>query len=667
MNHKLLIINYKLLITIMALQLSLSSCSYLDIVPDGIPDIEQHAFAMRTQAEKFLFTCYSYIPVAGSISANPAFLAGHEIVITPQSRSYSGTAAYYLQQGQQRSDSPYICYWTGGNGGKNLWRGISDCNIFLEHIHDVPDMEEWEKLQWAAEVEFLKVYYHYYLVKMYGPVPIADKNISVAASEEEVKVYRNTLDECFDYMLSKLTEIIAGEDGLGLMEDYGGQENRVAGRVNKGIAMMLKAQVAVTAASPLFNGNSMYRGVTDSRGVEIFCPSKPAEARLQRWTYAAQACGEAYEFLTAKGHRLYAYSGSLTEAGLSQRTKDKLTIRMALTDPFNAEVVWGNSNNWVGVSGFGYGDLQNQSHPRDFNVDRKTSNSNHRGNFAVPLKVARQFFTKNGLPIAFDKDWANVNPLEVFDVRTDDSAFLYAGYQTIRFNKDRELRYYASLGFDGGTWYGQGDETDRGQYIQARQGGAAANTVDNSWNLTGIFPKKLLHYRTSFATGSAAAPTTTATAERYAWPLMKMNDLILLYAEALNEAGNMSKAKEMLNEVRTRAKLPDIDMAYSAYSNDTRRAGSKDGLREIIREERLCELALEGYRYWDLLRWQEAENDFSQPVTGWTLSGSAPAAYYIEAPVFPAAITFSKPRDYFAPIPTQEILRNRNIMQNPGW
>ena len=523
-----------------------------------------------------------------------------------------------------------------------------------------------EKSQWAAEVEVLKVYYHYYLVKMYGPIPISDKNISVAASEDEVKVYRNTLDECFDYMLGKLTKIISESvDGQGLPDNFNGQESKMAWRVTKGIAMMLKAQVAVTAASPLFNGNSMYRGFADSRGVEIFNPNKTAAERQQRWTAAATACREAYDFLSNQGHGLYTYVGGALEV-LSQRTKDKLTIRMALNHPFNPEVVWGNSNNWIGISGFGYGDLQNQSHPRDFTAERKTTNSNHRGNFAVPLKVAKQFLTKNGLTIDLDKEWTNVNPLEVFEVKTDDSMFLHPGYSTIRFNKDRELRYYASLGFDGGVWYGQGDESDHGQYLQARQGGPAANTIDNSWNLTGIFPKKLLHYKTQFSTGTAASPTTTATAERYAWPLMKMNDLMLLCAEAFNEIDDMPNAKKMLNLVRTRAKLPEIDVAYSNYSTRPARVTNKDGLRQIIREERMSELALEGYRYWDMLRWQEAENDFAQPITGWTLSGKEPEAYYIESPVFPV-INFNKPRDYFAPIPTAEILRNRNIMQNPGW
>ena len=50
----------------------LSSCdSFLDIVPDDIATID-NAFTMRAQAEKYLFTCYYYLPAHGLLEANPA-------------------------------------------------------------------------------------------------------------------------------------------------------------------------------------------------------------------------------------------------------------------------------------------------------------------------------------------------------------------------------------------------------------------------------------------------------------------------------------------------------------------------------------------------------------------------------------------------------------------
>ena len=64
----------------------LSSCdSFLDIVPDDIATID-NAFTMRAQAEKYLFTCYYYLPAHGLLEANPAIAGGDELYITESFR-----------------------------------------------------------------------------------------------------------------------------------------------------------------------------------------------------------------------------------------------------------------------------------------------------------------------------------------------------------------------------------------------------------------------------------------------------------------------------------------------------------------------------------------------------------------------------------------------------
>ncbi|HEY1202501.1 MAG TPA: RagB/SusD family nutrient uptake outer membrane protein, partial [Niastella sp.] len=55
------------------------SCKkYLDVVPDQVGTID-NAFTQRSTAEKFLFTCYSYMPKNGDMDDNPAFNAGDEV------------------------------------------------------------------------------------------------------------------------------------------------------------------------------------------------------------------------------------------------------------------------------------------------------------------------------------------------------------------------------------------------------------------------------------------------------------------------------------------------------------------------------------------------------------------------------------------------------------
>lgn len=100
------------------------------------------------------------------------------------------------------------------------------------------------------------------------------------------------------------------------------------------------------------------------------------------------------------------------------------------------------------------------------------------------------FYTKNGVPITEDKTWNYDDRFELRKATTNDKYFIKEGYTTANLNFDREVRYYASLGFDGAVWFGQGvtDET-KPIYVQCKQGQSAANQIANSWNETGIWPK----------------------------------------------------------------------------------------------------------------------------------------------------------------------------------
>src|SRR5690606_13909502 len=112
-----------------------------------------------------------------------------------------------------------------------------DCNIFLENITSVPDMEEWEKALWTSEVKFLKAYYHFWLFRMYGPIPLIRKNLPISASVEEVQVPRNTVDECVEYIVTLLDEAAQGLPAR--------VENEVSdlGRISQAIALSVKAEV----------------------------------------------------------------------------------------------------------------------------------------------------------------------------------------------------------------------------------------------------------------------------------------------------------------------------------------------------------------------------------------------------------------------------------------
>ena len=522
----------------------------------------------------------------------------------------------------------------------------------------VPDMSDAERRRWKAEVEVLKAYYHFYLIRMYGPIPIKDVNLSIQAETEATHVFRNTLDECFDYVTSKMDSVIKRGHLPDVIQDKAQEE----GRITEAIARILLAKMAVYRASPLFNGNTDYRGLKDKRGTEIFCPEKTEDEKRQRWVEAARYCREALEFLEARGmSKLYRYTSSGSEFGdnltLTTETRQVLTIRMSLTEKWNSDILWANTSNWNND------DFQRQSYPRELNPS-VSNTENRRQNFAVPVKILYQFHTKNGVPVEEDKTW-NYNARFTPRIAGNDQIFRIAvGQTTVGMHFDREPRYYASIGFDRGIWFGQGNTSQTEQYPRARNIEATANAVTHSWNVTGMWPKKLVHPRMSITTGGSA----NIAYVRYPFPFIRLPEVYLMYAEALNESENTQAARDeairWVDSVRVRAGLRGVKESWADFSNDPGKPNRQEGLRDIIKRETLVEFAFEGHRFWDLRRWKDALREYNKPITGWNLKYNSPIEYYNETLLHQSKFT---PRDYFWPIYDEEILRNPNTLQNYGW
>lgn len=631
-----------------------TSCN-LDIVPDNIPTIEDHAFSLRKEAEKVLFTCYRYMPKDGSINSNVAILGSGDIAISSIFRSYLGNYSWYIAQGMQKSDSPYCSQWA------NLYKGIAYCNILEENIHSTPDMDESEKNRWIGEAEFLKAYYHFYLIRMYGPIPIMDKYVPVDSNTEEMHPYRESLDKCFNYVIEKLDNVINNPDIPEKIEN----EAEELGRITVGIAKALKAKVLVTAASPLFNGNTDYRNIVDNRGINIFDSEKTTEEKREKWVKAAEACREAVTYLEGLGYGLYYFD----EPTLSMTESDKImmNLRGAITEKWNKEVVWGNSQSWVGSGS--YDNFQIQSMPRDLNPSLGNKNSQNRSNLGVSLALANSFYTKHGVPIEEDKEW---DYADRFTVQAPTPATAEPGYEntiilnyktgTVKLNLNREHRYYASLGFDGGIWFGQGKTGTTGLYsINARKGGNVSPIpADHSQNLTGIWPKKMVNYKTVMSDASTGFTSVT-----YPFPIIRMADLYLMYAEALNESGESYTAVlPWIDIVRERSGLKGVKESWDEYVGNSKYA-TQTGLRQIIMQERRIELAFEGHYFWDVRRWKTATTELTQPLTGWKVKyGETDSDYYSENLVTTRDFT---PKMYFWPIDITELKKDPNLVQNYGW
>ena len=613
----------------------ISSCTkYLDVVPDNVATID-NAFTISSQAKKFLFTCYSYMPRNGDLGADPAMVGGDEIW---RINDYGGEM-FNIARGFQKVVEPF-----GGWYWQRLFSGIRDCNIFLENIDRVPDLDETEKRRWIAEVKFLKAYYHFYLVRMYGPIPLAKVNMDIDAGPAAVQVPRSHVDTCFNYITQLIDESLVGLPTT--ITDPASE----LGRITNPIALAFKAYVLVTAASPLFNGNVDQQYLVNRDGTPLF----DSEYDADKWRRAADACKTAIDVLLADGLKLYTYNPSFDQYNLTEEMKTQLSIRNSVTERWNSEIIWANTQ----TNSNGLQQLATPPLAPQF-----ADNNLVRGELSPPLKIAELYYTSNGLPINEDKTWSYTNRFDIRNGTEEEKLFVKAGYSTAQLNFDREPRYYASLGFDGGIWYGHERYDDKGElfYLEARKGQRNSGGNNFRSTVTGFFIKKLIHFQNVIGPGLSQ----TYSATSYPWPIMRLADLYLLYAESLNEVdGPNEEAFKYIDLVRERAGLPTVEFAWANFSTNPSKIASKDGLRDIIQQERLIELAFEGHRFWDLRRWKTATDVMNSAIKGWDLQQTNPIAYYVPRVIINQ--TFGV-KDYFWPIAERELTVNRNLVQNLGW
>jgi len=613
--------------------LAFNSCAkFLDVVPDNVATLD-NAFTTRIEAKKYLFTCYSYIMKNGDLGDDPAMVGGDELW-----RFSSEGGFFSMAQGFQNVVGPLGERWG------QYFKAIRDCNIFLENIGKVPDLTEEERRRWIAEVKFLKGYYNFYLVMMYGPIPLVKTNLPINADGTDINLSRAPVDSCFQYVLQLLDEA-----AVSLPPTIIDPANE-SGRITIPIALSLKAKIMVYAASPLFNGNSDQAGLKNRDGTQLFNQTFSQE----KWAAAAVACKTAIDACHQAGMKLYKYRPDFQQYQLSDTIITQLSIRNAFCERWNSGIIWANTQ--TNSTGFQqlvttYIDPAN----RDITAVK--------GQLSPPLQMVELFYSNHGVPITEDKTWDYNNRYDLKVAGEADKLYLWKGYTTAYLNFNREPRFYADLGFDGGLWYGQGRYDDKDYsnlfYLEGKYRQRNGFGKPGYGSITGYYLKKAVYYQNVIGRGNDYSVTP------YFWPVMRLSGLYLLYAEALNEStGPVAEALQYVNLVREQAGLLSVESAWTTYSTNPVKYTSQKGMRDIIHQEALIELAFEGQRFWDLRRWKEAQTVLNRPIKGWDLIQETAAGYYRPKTIFNQ--TFGL-KNYFWPISENTLSTDRSLVQNLGW
>ena len=651
----------KILFATLLSVLLFTQCNFLDVVPDNTVEIE-HMFENREVAIRALATVYRYMPDFEGIH-NSMVLAGDEWLgrLDPyMSDGVHNLRGIRLMRGLNNSSSPTMNFWAHGGGVNGLYRGIRMANIFLQHIDNVPDMSSAERLDWIAQVEFLKAYYHFWLIRLYGPIVIADRNLEPYDPVEAVRQERATIDESFEYVINLMTRVIA-EGNLPPVRPAS-----YLGQIDQQIAKAALAKVKLTRASPLFNGNSEF--FSNFRGVHgelLF----PMEYRRELWKEALVAIEQAIAFAHENGRELFTFQNPIPfwdadDFEHSDVLRYVYNNRFSIVDAWNTEMVWGFS----GIRGTSQGAIAHGSNIRPWD--------NQAPEFAwqwlgSTFRMVEVFHTRNGLPIGDDITFPYDDRFELRSIPADSwhRGVMQPGRTTVELHLNREPRFYAWMGVDGmitrlhnrrvniGMMH---NEFNAGLQGMAQLGSRGGHTTDFFWS--GIAVTKQVH--------PESLNQWWMRIVRHAPPIIRLADLYLMFAEAYNEYyGPGQSAFDKLDAVRARAGLRGVQETWSDATIASPRVLNthltREGLRAIIHREREIELSFEGHRFFDVLRWKRAGELFNTPQRGWNTMGVNAQQFYILQTL--QERTFQTPRDYFMPIPLVELNRNPNLVQNPGW
>src|SRR5690606_27856020 len=240
---------------------------------------------------------------------------------------------------------------------------------------------------------------------------------------------------------------------------------------------------------------------------------------------------------------------------------------------------------------------------------------------------------------------------------------------------NREPRFYASVAYNGSFWslLNESQERNRNQqvfYYRDDSKGNGFNSSNAYWLRTGIGVKKYVHESDTYEGGRSDEVVNKPE------PAIRYADILLMYAEALNELNgsysipswkgtNYTIARTIpemqigIHPVRIRGGVPDYpDHIYN----------NKEELRKTIKRERFIELMAEGQRYYDLRRWMDAPVEESLPIYGCNVLMNEQQRDLFHQPVAVWALktTFSD-KQWFWPISHTELKRNHRLTQNPGW
>lgn len=512
----------------------------------------------------------------------------------------------------------------------DLYSNLRATNIAIDNLTDPSFANEGgiaDRL--LGEATFMRAYFHHQLLRNFGGIPIADKTFTL--DEETYELPRNTYEEVVDFIiadLDKAATLLAGKDLNG-------------GRASELAALALKSRVLIYAASDLHDmptASAKSSVISGYQHKELIGYTSGSQAdRYQQAAAAAKAVLD-----KASGNML-----DLSEP-LSQEEAIQTYMNNSLSrNGGESEMIFGRYFLSQKPETGGRHGLHNG--PNGYN--------NWAGNTPVQLLID-DYQMMDGSEF----DW-------------DDEEHASAPYE------DREPRFYATFLYEGAPWKPRSSanqardplgQIQTGTYEVINSEGQKVthfgldtrNSPIEDWNgsYTGYYIRKFIEPDPNFVDQN--------TWQEIPWPHLRFTEAVFNYAEANIALGNDEEARTWLNKIRYRAGLPAL-------------TASGEELMEALINEKRKEMVHEEQRFYDARRWMIAPETLGRQPNGINIVGTLKAgkdvtiySYNTENYDYSYEVIDIDPgkenrlwldKMYFMPINYDEMQRNRELIQNPGY
>lgn len=610
------------LIVVISILLTMSSCEdfalgdkFLQKPPSNDITIDT-IFSTAELARRILWNSYDYLPYG--IPTNNFFTAmkkGSMEGLTDLNHCYVNDSGecliYYPGKYNADVENPN---GSGTIGMDNIskfrfnefgsWTGIRHAWLFYENVDRVPDMSAEEKSRMKAEAKLLVAIFYANMFRHYGGLPLIDHSLR---ADDAKFPERSTVQQTVEFIVGLLDDAIACPDLPWTLS--AAERDNWYGRVTKASAMGLKVRVLLFAASPLFNdAKAYYPGEASDKHLTWY-----GDRQDSRWQDAADASLAFFKALKFEGtYRL-----------VQKEDTKKGTYRYAFRDAYYSR---GTTESLIAS----FRDI------RTSNQNSLLIQSVRWGGFGPTKECFDMFQMADGTDFDWENDEHKKNP------------FI-----------NRDPRLFETIYMDGDDF--------KGKPIELFQENPADKANYPKGKNFGTYPIDVTSVNTGLTTFKFGLDRDGGEFKDRViqWSHLRLAEIYLSYAEALNELGRATVKDELgmdaydyIDVVRNRVGL-----------NDLTRGKSKEELREAILRERACEFVWEEVRFFDLVRWKRADI-FSKRLHGMKVFKHKTQKTYqfadFELPLRAWQREFS-PKNYLSAFPSDEVNKGYGLIQNPGW